>query len=131
MKTSAEFPEPSFFFQKWEAYLEAFTQADYSTLANQFHYPVSILFDNPLILLDEASFIKSLKFIREHKLQPGYSYSKTNSIQLVKLTEKTCYVDVVYSRYNQYNESIFQGRGLYFFQKINEVWKIQINMPIS
>lgn len=131
MKTSAAFPEPSFFFEKWEAYLEAFSQADYFTLASQFHYPVTILFDTPLILPDEESFIKSMKYIREHKLQPNYNHTKTNSIKLIKLTEISCYIDVVYSRYNHSNESIFLGRGLYFFKRINEVWKIQINMPVS
>ena len=124
-------PDKSFFIEKWEDYLQAFTEADYATLGAQFHYPVSLLLDNPMVLKDETSFLDTLKYIREKKLQPGYAYSKTDSVSFTKLSETTCYLDVVYSRYNTNHERIFQGRGLYFFKKINDSWKIQVNMPIE
>jgi hypothetical protein len=131
LRIQAMAPDKSFFTAKWEAYLQAFTQADYATLGTQFHYPVSLLLDSPLILKDETSFIETIKFIRENKLQPGYSYSKTDSSQLTILSESTCYLDVTYSRFNANHQRIYQGRGLYFFKKINDTWKIQVNMPIQ
>lgn len=124
-------PDKSFFIEKWEAYLQAFTQADYVTLGSQFHYPVSLLLDKPMILQDQVSFLDTIKIIREKKLQPGYAYSKTDSADFTVLSETTCYLDVEYSRFNKNNQRIFQGRGLYFFKKINDSWKIQVNMPIE
>ncbi|MHA8050316.1 hypothetical protein V7S79_04305 [Aquirufa sp. ROCK-SH2] len=126
-----EFPSKEFFTQKWEEYLEAFTLADYEKLGNQFHYPVSLILANPIILKDKFSFLETIKLVREKWLQPGYSYSKTNSLKLVKLTETSCYLDAFYSRYNASNEIIFKGHGLYFFNKINNEWKIQVNMSIN
>ena len=131
MKNLNTFPTKSFFEAKWEAYLQAFTQADYATLGTQFHYPVSLLLDSPLILKDESSFIETIKFIRENKLQPGYAYSKTDSTQLTILSESNCYLDVTYSRYNENHQQIYQGRGLYFFKKANDDWKISLNMAIQ
>jgi hypothetical protein len=72
-----------------------------------------------------------MKFIREHKLQEGYAYSKTDSIRWVEISASDCYIDANYSRYNHKNELIFKGRGLYFFKKINNEWKIQVNMPVN
>ncbi|MFM6938158.1 MAG: hypothetical protein ACKOXH_10820 [Aquirufa sp.] len=131
LQIHAMIPDKSFFIAKWEAYLQAFTKADYTTLGTQFHYPVSLLLENPMLLKDEASFVETIKFIREKKLQPGYAYSKTDSAKLTILSESSCYLDVVYSRYNANHERIYQGRGLYFFKKFNDDWKIQVNMPIQ
>lgn len=125
------FPPNSFFEQKWEEYLNAFTNANYERLGNQFHYPVTMLLGNPMILNDKASFIETIKNIREKGLQSGYSYSKTDSVKLIKLSENTCYLDAYFKRYNSSNEILFNGRGLYFFKKINNEWKIQVNMPIN
>ena len=119
------------FLLKWEEYLKAFTDADYEKLGTQFHFPVSILLESPIVLADKSTFIETIKFIREHKLQDGYAYSKTDSIQWVQLSESEGYIDAKYSRYNQKDNVIFQGRGLYFFKKLNEQWKIQVNMPLE
>ena len=119
------------FYLKWEEYLKAFTDADYEKLGTQFHFPVSILLESPIVLADKSTFIETIKFIREHKLQDGYAYSKTDSIQWVQLSESEGYIDAKYSRYNQKDNVIFQGRGLYFFKKLNEQWKIQVNMPLE
>jgi hypothetical protein len=119
------------FYRKWEEYLLAFTNADFETLATQFHFPVTILLESPIVLADKSNFIETMKFIREHKLQDGYAYSKTDTIQWVQLSDSEGYVDAKYSRFNHKNEIIFQGRGLYFFKKSNDQWKIQVNMPLE
>ncbi|MHA8106317.1 hypothetical protein [Aquirufa sp. 5-AUSEE-100C1] len=119
------------FYLKWEEYLKAFTDADYEKLGTQFHFPVTLLFEQPIILENKASFLEAMKFIREHKLQDGYAYSKTDTIHWVQLSDSEGYIDAKYSRYNHKNEIIFQGRGLYFFKKSNSNWKIQVNMPIG
>jgi hypothetical protein len=118
-------------YRKWEEYLLAFTNADYESLATQFHFPVTILLESPIVLADKSSFIETMKFIREHKLQDGYAYSKTDSIKWVQLSDSEGYIDAKYSRYNQEDNVIFQGRGFYFFKKLNDQWKIQVNMPLE
>jgi hypothetical protein len=118
-------------YRKWEEYLLAFTNADYETLATQFRFPVTILLESPIVQADKSNFIETMKFIREHKLQDGYSYSKTDSIKWVQLSDSEGYIDAKYSRYNQEDNVIFQGRGLYFFKKLNDQWKIQVNMPLE
>jgi len=123
-------PENDFYW-KWEEYLKAFTDADYEKLGTQFHFPVTLLLEQPIILENKTSFLEAMKFIREHKLQEGYAYSKTDSIRWVEISASDCYIDANYSRYNHKNELIFKGRGLYFFKKINNEWKIQVNMPVN
>ena len=129
--STSSFPSKAFFVQKWENYISAFTKADYETLGNQFQYPVTLMVGSPLILQDKSSFLEVIKRFREKGVEPGYAYSKTDAIELVKLSESACYLDAHFSRYNSANEIIAKGRGLYFLKKTNDEWKFHVNMAVN
>ena len=57
-------------------------------------------------------------------IQEGYKYSTIDRLDVYKLASTVYYADVDFTRYNDQDEVIFEGRGLYYFGNESGSWKM-------
>ena len=110
--------------ENWEEYSKAFEYADYQKIASYFTYPLTFsLLDNPQIISNKKDLIAFYKQMRA-SVQEGYKYSLLDKSRIVWLSKDAYMFDATYSRYNDDYKKIFEGRGVYMYKKINNIWKM-------
>jgi hypothetical protein len=64
-------------------------------------------------------------------IQEGYKYSTIDRLNVHKLASSVYYADVDFTRYNDQDEVIFQGRSLYYFTNESGSWKMFAMGPVE
>jgi len=109
----------------WNQYGRAFEYADYPQIAQYFTFPVSFvdLSGQAVSTADSKALIERYRNVREN-IQAGYKYSMMDHARCQCLTPTICQLDVTYGRFNAAYQRIHTGRGLYFFRKTEDGWKM-------
>jgi len=109
----------------WKNYSKAFEYKDYKKVASFFSYPSTFgTSSNSIILNNKSELIKKYKNIRETTIQNGYKYSLLDNYEFTMLSEKICFVKVTYGRFDSNYNRIHTGKGIYYYKKIKNEWKM-------
>ena len=117
--------------QNWKQYSKAFEYADYTQIADHFALPVTMIDSSGKadILETRKSFISKYRDIRS-KVQDGYKYSLLRNHHFRQLAEDVCLLEASYQRFNSSYQPIYNGRGVYFYRKIDSEWRIYTIMQL-
>ncbi len=109
----------------WNQYGRAFEYADYPRIAQYFTFPASFvdLSGQVVSAADSKALIERYRDVREN-IQAGYKYSMMDHARCQCLTPSIYQLDVTYGRFNAAYQRIHTGRGLYFFRKTDDGWKM-------
>ena len=113
----------------YAAYIEAFIAGDLERIADCFAYPMTLktrvlsIIPVSKTLEDRGELIEEFKTIRGD-IEEGYSYSKVERIDVSPSSVDGYAADVYFTRYNQADEVIYQGRSIYSFSELNGAWRI-------
>ena len=110
---------------EWMQYSKAFEYADYPQIANHFTFPATVIeaSGQPTIAEDRDKLIERYREGREN-IQEGYKYSLLETHKFHQYSDKVCMVDATYGRFNASYQRIYTGRGLYFFRKTSDGWRM-------
>ena len=111
----------------WKNYSKAFEYKDYDKLASYFYYPSTFgVSSNPSILYNKNELIDRYKIVREQNTQEGYKYSLLENYEFYQLSENISILKAIYNRYNSSYNKIYSGKGIYFYKRTNDGWKLYI-----
>ncbi|MCH2180738.1 MAG: nuclear transport factor 2 family protein [Mariniblastus sp.] len=109
----------------WQQYSRAFEYADYPQIAKHFTLPATFVDPSGQAenATDQSALIDWFRNVREN-VQAGYKYSLIDHFRFQHLTPSICQLDVTYGRFNASYQRVHTGRGLYFFRKTTNGWRI-------
>jgi len=105
------------------AYNQDFIDNDFEGIASHFQTPVRIAQANALIAMTPDELMDIYRDIKTN-IQEGYKYSTIDRLDVHRLASTVYYADADYTRYNDQDEIIFEGRGLYYFGNETGSWKM-------
>jgi hypothetical protein len=113
-------------------YLNDLMDNDFVSIAERFTYPVTFTIKRDTRMPVKVTFENKGQLIVHYKSvkdrAPGYAYY---TIDKYELTEKSdsFIADVTYHRFNEKNESMGLGGGVYRFRNVDGEWKIFSFVP--
>ena len=110
------------------AYVQDFIDNDFEGIASHFQTPVMRRGNQnwgvaTRIALTPDELMDSYRDDKAN-IQEGYKYSTIDRLDVYKLASTVYYADVDFTRYNDQDEVIFEGRGLYYFGNESGNWKM-------
>ena len=110
------------------AYVQDFIDNDFEGIASHFQTPVMRRGNQnwgvaTRIALTPDELMDSYRDDKAN-IQEGYKYSTIDRLDVYKLASTVYYADVDFTRYNDQDEVIFEGRGLYYFGNESGSWKM-------
>ena len=110
------------------AYVQDFIDNDFEGIASHFQTPVMRRGNQnwgvaTRIALTPDELMDSYRDDKAN-IQEGYKYSTIDRLDVYKLASTVYYADVDFTRYNDQDEVIFGGRGLYYFGNESGSWKM-------
>ena len=111
----------------YRLYVDDFIANDFEGIASYFIVPVDLKsFDKIALTNDEViSFFEELKA----NIQEGYAYSVIDAISVTNIKVGSYLLCADYSRYNNNDELLFQGRTHYVYIDTVDGWKINSLEP--
>ena len=114
-----------------DKYNEAFIQADYDQIIENFIFPVSIITSEKIYSIDTKWGLKFVYKRIRGDLPEFYSYSKWNNIDIQVIDKNIAVVKASYSRYDKNEKKFYDGNGIYQLKKFDEQWKIFSMIPFQ
>ena len=114
-----------------DKYNEAFIQADYDQIIENFIFPVSIITSEKIYSIDTKWGLKFVYKRIRGDLPEFYSYSKWNNIDIQVIDESIAVVNASFSRYDKYEKKFYDGNGIYQLRKSDDQWKIFSMIPFQ
>ena len=110
------------------AYVQDFIDNDFEGIASHFQTPVMRRGNRnwgitTRIARTSDELMDSYRDDKANILE-GYKYSTIDRLDVYKLASTVYYADVDFTRYNDQDEVIFEGRGLYYFGNESGSWKM-------
>ena len=111
----------------YRLYVDDFIANDFESSAGYFDTPVDLKSFNVIAETNEdvIRFFKDLKA----NIQEGYAYSVIDNISVTNFKDGTYLLCADYSRYNNNDKLLFEGRTHYVYIKTAEGWKINSLEP--
>ena len=110
------------------AYVQDFIDNDFEGIASHFQTPVMRRGNRNWGITTRIARTSDelMDSYRDDKanIQEGYKYSTIDRLDVYKLASTVYYADVDFTRYNDQDEVIFEGRGLYYFGNESGSWKM-------
>ena len=110
------------------AYVQDFIDNDFEGIASHFQTPVMRRGNRNWGITTRIARTSDelMDSYRDDKanIQEGYKYSTIDRLDVYKLASTVYYADVDCTRYNDQDEVIFEGRGLYYFGNESGSWKM-------
>ena len=104
------------------AYVQDFIESDFEGIASHFQTPV--MQRGPTrISMTPDDLMGSYRYDKTN-IQEGYKYSTIDRLDVHRLASTVYYADADYTRYNDQDEIIFEGRSLYYFSNESGSWKM-------
>ena len=116
-----------------DAYFLAVDQKDIQGMLNFYDLPTILHFNNraPIELNSEDEF-KDVFNLWKESPKSLFNHTKQESISVNEIRKNfICVADVVYTRANEMNQIISNGRSLYHFVYKNENWKIYMIVNVE
>ena len=115
------------------AYVQDFIDNDFEGIASHFQTPVmrrSNWRAPTRIAMTPDELMDGYRDDKEN-IQEGYKYSTIDRLDVYKLASTVYYADADYTRFNDQDEIIFQGRSLYYFTNESGSWKMFAMGPVE
>ena len=115
------------------AYVQDFIDNDLEGIASHFQTPVmrrSNWRAPTRIAMTPDELMEGYRDDKEN-IQEGYKYSTIDRLDVHKLASTVYYADADYTRFNDQDEIIFQGRSLYYFTNESGSWKMFAMGPVE
>ena len=111
----------------YRLYVDDFIANDFESIATYFDTPVDSKSFNVIAETDE-DVIRLFKDIKSN-IQEGYAYSVIDNISVTNVEDDTYLLCADYSRYNNNDKLLFEGRTHYVYINTSEGWKINSLEP--
>ena len=111
----------------YRLYVDDFIANDFESIATYFDTPVDSKSFNVIAETDE-DIIRLFKDIKAN-IQEGYAYSVIDNISVTNVKDDTYLLCADYSRYNNNDKLLFEGRTHYVYINTSEGWKINSLEP--
>ena len=111
----------------YRLYVDDFIAYDFESIANYFDTPVDLKSFNDIAETNEdvIRFFKDLKA----NIQEGYAYTVIDNISVTNFKDGTYLLCSDYSRYNNNDKLLFEGRTHYVYINTSDGWKINSLEP--
>ena len=106
----------------YRLYVDDFIANDFESIASYFDTPVDSKSFNVIVETDE-DVIRLFKDIKAN-IQEGYAYSVIDNISVTNVEDGTYLLCADYSRYNNNDKLLFEGRTHYVYINTSDGWKI-------
>ena len=108
-------------------YVDDFIVSDFESIASYFDTPVDFKSFNEIAETNEdvILFFKDLKT----NIQEGYAYSVIDNISVTNVNDDTYLLSSDYSRYNNNDKLLCEGRTHYVYINTSDGWKINSLEP--
>ena len=106
----------------YRLYVDDFIANDFESIATYFDTPVDSKSFNVIAETDE-DIIRLFKDIKAN-IQEGYAYSVIDNISVTNVEDDTYLLCADYSRYNNNDKLLFEGRTHYVYINTSDGWKI-------
>ena len=106
----------------YQLYVDDFIASDFESIASYFDTPVDSKSFNVIAETDE-DVIRLFKDIKAN-IQEGYAYSVIDNISVTNVKDDTYLLCADYSRYNNNDKLLFEGRTHYVYINTSDGWKI-------
>ena len=106
----------------YRLYVDDFIASDFESIASYFDTPVDSKSFNVIAETDE-DIIRLFKDIKAN-IQEGYAYSVIDNISVTNVEDDTYLLCADYSRYNNNDKLLFEGRTHYVYINTSDGWKI-------
>ena len=106
----------------YRLYVDDFIANDFESIATYFDTPVDSKSFNVIAETDE-DIIRLFKDIKSN-IQEGYAYSVIDNISVTNVEDDTYLLCADYSRYNNNDKLLFEGRTHYVYINTSDGWKI-------
>ncbi len=106
----------------YRLYVDDFIDDDFESIASYFDTPVESKSFNVIAETDE-DVIRLFKDIKSN-IQEGYAYSVIDNISVTNVEDDTYLLCADYSRYNNNDKLLFEGRTHYVYINTSDGWKI-------
>jgi len=106
----------------YRLYVDDFIASDFESIASYFDTPVDSKSFNVIAETDE-DIIRLFKDIKAN-IQEGYAYSVIDNISVTNVEDNTYLLCADYSRYNNNDKLLFEGRTHYVYINTSDGWKI-------
>ena len=106
----------------YRLYVDDFIANDFESIATYFDTPVDSKSFNVIAETDE-DVIRLFKDIKSN-IQEGYAYSVIDNISVTNVEDDTYLLCADYSRYNNNDKLLFEGRTHYVYINTSDGWKI-------
>ena len=111
----------------YRLYVDDFIDDDFESIASYFDTPVESKSFNVIAETDE-DVIRLFKDIKAN-IQEGYAYSLIDNISVTNVEDDTYLLCADYSRYNNNDKLLFEGRTHYVYINTSDGWKINSLEP--
>ena len=111
----------------YRLYVDDFIASDFESIASYFDTPVDSKSFNVIAETDE-DIIRLFKDIKAN-IQEGYAYSVIDNISVTNVEDNTYLLCADYSRYNNNDKLLFEGRTHYVYINTSDGWKINSLEP--
>ena len=111
----------------YRLYVDDFIANDFESIASYFDTPVDSKSFNVIAETDE-DIIRLFKDIKAN-IQEGYAYSVIDNISVTNVEDDTYLLCADYSRYNNNDKLLFEGRTHYVYINTSDGWKINSLEP--
>ena len=111
----------------YRLYVDDFIANDFESIATYFDTPVDSKSFNVIAETDE-DIIRLFKDIKAN-IQEGYAYSVIDNISVTNVEDDTYLLCADYSRYNNNDKLLFEGRTHYVYINTSDGWKINSLEP--
>ena len=106
----------------YRLYVDDFIDDDFESIASYFDTPVESKSFNVIAETDE-DVIRLFKDIKAN-IQEGYAYSVIDNISVTNVEDDTYLLCADYSRYDNNDKLLFEGRTHYVYINTSDGWKI-------
>ena len=106
----------------YRLYVDDFIDDDFESIASYFDTPVESKSFNVIAETDE-DVIRLFKDIKSN-IQEGYAYSVIDNISVTNVEDDTYLLCADYSRYDNNDKLLFEGRTHYVYINTSDGWKI-------
>ena len=106
---------------EFEIMLERFSAGDSTGVTKYIQFPALGINTPTTVFNTKEEFIN---FVDSYPLQEDYSYTKSDRMDIYPIGGPIYCLDYDYSRFNDHDELLSQGRGIYLYSNETGSWKV-------
>ena len=105
-------------------YVKDFIARDYPGIASHFQAPMMQRTANGITVATTSKAVENDFRNYLENVQDGYAYSTIDRVDVTKIESTIYYADIDYTRFNNKDQMLHEGRGIYFFSNADGAWRM-------